>query len=119
MDSCPVFSGNFLIPSFSQETPCQKLRRTSCEWKKKDFITTHTLQVHDGTAFSKSFVGVQIKWPIRYCVQFPNYVLDPGLRACGKMEAVRPRPIPSNRQLFSFKVVFLNQELRIGRIPAS
>ena len=59
-DMSPVFSGNFLIASFSQETPCQKFKAHISKWDDKGL---HHIQVHDGTAFWKSFVGVeQIKW---------------------------------------------------------
>ena len=64
------------------------------------------MQVHDGTAFWKSFVGVeQIKWPIRRCVQFPDYVLYPGFPFCGKMEVVRSRPIESAAVFFQTRIL--------------
>ena len=61
-----VFSGNFLIASFPQETPCQKVEAHIVQVEEgRDCITAHA-EVHDGMAFWKSFVGVeQIKWPIR------------------------------------------------------
>ena len=79
----PVFSGNFLIASFSQEIPCQKVEAHIVQVEGTASQTMQPMQVHDGTAFWKSFVGVeQIKWPIRQFVQFPNYVPYPELELC-------------------------------------
>ena len=59
----PVFSGNFLIASLSQETPCQKVEAHIVQ---VEGAVSQPMQVNDGTAFWKSFVGVeQIKLPIR------------------------------------------------------
>ena len=60
-----VFSGNFLIVSFSQETPCQNVEAHIVEVEGEG-TASQPMQVHDGTAFWKSFIGVeQIKWPNR------------------------------------------------------
>ena len=60
-----IFSGNFLIVSFSQETLCQKWRRTLCKWKDEG-TASQPMQVHERTSFWKSLVGVkQKKWPVR------------------------------------------------------
>ena len=63
----PVFRGNFLIASFPQETPCQKVDvEVHIVQVEGEGTASQPMQVHDRTALWKSFVGVdQIKWPIR------------------------------------------------------
>ena len=49
----PVFSGNFLIASFSQETLCQKVEAHIVQVEGEE-TASKPVQVHDGTAFWKS-----------------------------------------------------------------
>ena len=113
----PVFSGNFLIASFFQEkTPylIKKLRCTSVS-RSKNGLHHNPYRCMTGSILEE----------VRWCRidQMAYQVMCSDCQICSLswvgssfLWFVR---VPSNRQQFPFKVVFLKQELRIGRIPAN
>ena len=101
----PVFSDNFLIASFSQETPCQKVEAHIVRVERGGTASQPT-QVYDGTAFWTSFVGVEqiLGNVFSFLIMFS--VLGWSFNCfCGKMEVDRPRPIQSAAVFFQPRVL--------------